>query len=132
MNICSIVGRPSWLNRSAVLSHSSSTNQSCSYLVFTWRSYTGYIIVSHVFFHVHDLTRLLSPFNNDTIHLSGGIPTAGRNCWPPLHCTWHRNVGGIPNKRENDGQDLRSFEEQEWWSWEARVQIAFVTFPLHS
>ena len=60
MKICSVVGRPLWLNRSAVLSHSSSTNQSCSYLVFTWRTYTGYFIVSHVFFHVHDLTCVFS------------------------------------------------------------------------
>ena len=60
MNICSIVGRPSWLNRSAVLSHYSSMNQSCSYLVFTWRTYAGYCIVSHVFSHVHDFTYVFS------------------------------------------------------------------------
>ena len=56
VNICSVVGRPSWLNRSAVLSHYSSTNQSCSYWVFTWRTYMGYFIVSHVFSHVRNLT----------------------------------------------------------------------------
>jgi len=69
----------------------------------------------------HIIVYYLSPFNDNPINLPGFIPAACGNRRPPLHRPWHWNDGGIPIERENNGQGLCPFDEQEWWSWEARV-----------